>query len=544
MLDLKAMSALYQRARPSNFSELVGQEHVREVLSSAIELGRTSHAYLFSGPRGVGKTTVARLLAMAVNCSAEPAGRPCGECESCLLVRSGSHPDVMELDAASHNSVEDIRELRERTGLASLMGGVRVFILDEAHMLSKAAANALLKTLEEPPPHLLFILATTEPERLPPTILSRCQHFRFRRLTDEQIQGKLERLTSEAGVDAEAAALNLVARSADGGMRDAESLLDRLLVSGEPITLGRTEETLGLPPGEQLAALANALATGDVAALLEEAGQLYRDGFAPRTVASQTARYLRDELHQALAERGTLPLDQESLLLLLHALDDEQERFVRQGDLYALEVALLKALNAATGNVPQPASTATTVDAGLLVAPSTTPPEGRAPAVAKATREPPPQLKVKSPPPKEAPAHGAPQGASTEPEAPAPPPQQHPQVGSAGGERERPKGFSWHAVRSKAGPQLKAFLMPAAAAFDGQTLALTYEDTHEFHYNQLLSRRDELLELLEAEVAAGLRIQVDGPGGRQAFGAPATPGAAIIEADSPSPPAGGGRKKV
>src|SRR5699024_5909079 len=160
---------------------------------------------------------------------------------------------------ASHNSVEDVRELRERVGLASLRGGTRVWVLDEAHMLSKAAANALLKTLEEPPPGLIFILATTEPERLPPTILSRCQQFRFRRLSDDEITGKLEQLCAAADVSAEPAALALVARAADGGMRDAESLLERLLVSGEPITLSGAEEALGLPPREQLHELVQAL---------------------------------------------------------------------------------------------------------------------------------------------------------------------------------------------------------------------------------------------------------------------------------------------
>src|SRR5690606_9665464 len=247
-----------------------------------------------------------------------------------------------ELDAASNNSVDDVRELRERTGLASLRGGTRVWILDEAHMLTKAAANALLKTLEEPPPGLLFILATTEPERLPPTILSRCQHFRFRRLTDDPIQGKLARLCEDADVGAEPEALALVARVADGGMRAAAPRLD---------------ETLGLPPRERMRALAAALAGDDLPGLLEEAAELYRAGFAPRTVAEQLARGLRDALHEQLEGRPSLGLSEAALLRLLHALDEEQERFVRYDDLYSLEVALIKARNALTGNVPAPAGT-------------------------------------------------------------------------------------------------------------------------------------------------------------------------------------------
>src|SRR5690625_1014431 len=213
------MTAISQRSRPRTFGAVIGQDHVTDILAAAVRSGRLGHAYLFSGPRGVGKTTSARLLAMAVSCSAT-GERPCGDCGECRLVQSGSHPDVIELDAASNNSVEDIRDLREKAALASMRGGRRVFILDEAHMLSRAAANALLKTLEEPPPHLIFVLATTEPEKLPPTVLSRCQHYRFRRLSDAEIMSKLTALCTEAGAEYEQEALELVARNAEGAMRD------------------------------------------------------------------------------------------------------------------------------------------------------------------------------------------------------------------------------------------------------------------------------------------------------------------------------------
>ena len=349
------MPALYQRARPVRFEQVVGQEHVIEVLATAVRVGRIGHAYLLSGPRGVGKTTTARLLAMAANCEAEEAAqRPCGECESCQLVQSGAHPDVTELDAASNNSVEDVRDLREKVGLAGLRGGMRVWILDEAHMLSRAASNALLKTLEEPPPGLVFILATTEPEKLPPTILSRCQHFRFRRLSDEEIEGKLTSLCRAAEVDFDADALRLVARVADGGMRDAESMLERLLVREGGITEDAAEEALGLPPQTRLQDMATALALADLDALLREADALYRAGFSPRTLAEQLGRALRDALVGSVRGEGfRVALDDAALMRAIQALDDDMERFVRHNDLYALEVALIKALNAARGDLPR-----------------------------------------------------------------------------------------------------------------------------------------------------------------------------------------------
>ena len=493
------MTAIYQQARPYTFEGVVGQEHVKSVLVAALSKGRVGHAYLFSGPRGVGKTTTARLLAMAVNCEREnPKERPCGECESCRLVRRGNHPDVTELDAASNNSVEDVRDLREKVRLASIRGGRRVWVLDEAHMLSKSASNALLKTLEEPPPGLVFILATTEPEKLPPTILSRCQHFRFRRLSEDEIAGKVARLCEAAGVPAEDEAVRLVARAADGAMRDAESLLERLLTSGEPITRGDAEDALGLPPQERMQVLARHLVNGELASLFELAGSLYRDGFAPRSLSEHLKTTLRDALYSmvGVGDGFTLPIEQKDLLRAIHALDDEDERFVRRDDLFSLEVALIKALNAMNHNVPREA-----------VAPV----EERARAAPASSTEPAlpdfdPTGRGVTAPPTRAPAR------ATAPASPPTPPTTPPPTAVAAPGGDEPPKINWHSVLTKASAQLKAFMMPAQAEVDGYDIYLRFPDTHKFHFEQLKKRQDELGALTAQVVGDGATVHIVGPG--------------------------------
>ena len=493
------MTAIYQQARPITFGGVVGQEHVKSVLVAALSKGRIGHAYLFSGPRGVGKTTMARLLAMAVNCERpDPKERPCGECESCLLVRRGNHPDVTELDAASNNSVEDIRDLREKVRLASIRGGRRVWVLDEAHMLSKSASNALLKTLEEPPPGLVFILATTEPEKLPPTILSRCQHFRFRRLSEDEIAGKVARLCEAAGVPAEDEAVRLVARAADGAMRDAESLLERLLTSGEPITRGDAEDALGLPPKERMQALAEHLVNGDLAALFELAGSLYRDGFAPRSLSEHLKTTLRDALYSmvGVGDGFTLPIEQKDLLRAIHALDDEDERFVRRDDLFSLEVALIKAMNATNHNVPREA-VAPLEERQARAPQRTTEPQSSLPDFDPTGRG------TTPPPPARTPARA--------PASPPNPPSTPPPAATTPGGDEPPK-INWHTVLTKASAQLKAFMMPAQAEVDGYDIYLRFPETHKFHFEQLKKRQDELGALTAQVVGDGAVVHIVGPG--------------------------------
>ena len=238
--------ALYRKWRPQTFSEVSGQEHVLQTLRNAIASGRIAHAYLFSGPRGTGKTTMARLVAKAVNCTnPDLTQRPDNTCPICTAISDGRLLDLIELDAASNRGIDEIRDLRDKINFAPGQARYKVYIIDEVHMLTEPAFNALLKTLEEPPPHAIFVLATTDPQKVPATIVSRCQPFAFRRLTLSEIVSRLQHLVDEEGLHAEPEALSLIARQATGSMRDAVSLLDQLAAGGAEITVERAQAALG-----------------------------------------------------------------------------------------------------------------------------------------------------------------------------------------------------------------------------------------------------------------------------------------------------------
>jgi DNA polymerase-3 subunit gamma/tau len=287
--------ALYRKWRPAEFDEIVGQEHVTTTLRHAIAGGRISHAYLFSGPRGTGKTSAARLLAKAVNClDPDPARRPCNQCVMCQAVNEGRLLDLIEIDAASNTGVDDVRDLRDKIAFSPNEGQYKVYIIDEVHMLSTAAFNALLKTLEEPPPHAIFVLATTESHKVPATVTSRCQCFTFRRLPSSVIVERLQGQCARDGLQVEPAALALIARHATGSLRDAISLLDQLIVAPEePVTLAQAQALLGAAGGETVMALVDAWLEGDAARGLDVIAAAMNDGIDPRQFARQVVEHLR-----------------------------------------------------------------------------------------------------------------------------------------------------------------------------------------------------------------------------------------------------------
>lgn len=274
-----AYMALYRKWRPDNFANLVGQDHVSRTLANAIKSGRIGHAYLFTGPRGTGKTSTAKILAKALNCEQGPTVEPCNQCEACQRINSGNSMDVFEIDAASNRGIEAIRDLRENVKFAPVNGRYKVYIIDEVHMLTSEAFNALLKTLEEPPAHVVFIMATTEVYKVPATIQSRCQRYDFKRITVDDIFNRLKTVVEDMDIKADDDALRMIAVKADGGMRDALSILDQCIaLSEQSLTIDRVQQLLGLVGKEWLDKLVGALQSKDAAAVLTMVDEIIRAG--------------------------------------------------------------------------------------------------------------------------------------------------------------------------------------------------------------------------------------------------------------------------
>ncbi len=355
-----AEQSLYRRHRPQSFADVVGQEHVVRTLSNAIERDRVHHAYLFVGSRGTGKTSMAKILARSLNCVNGPTLTPCGVCDSCVSIAAGSSMDVIEMDAASNRSVDDIRELRERVGYAPPEGIWKVYILDEAHMLTREAWNAFLKTLEEPPPNTVFVLATTEAHKVMPTIVDRCQRFDFGRPSPDEIAIVLRRASEAEGITLDDGAVGAIARAANGSFRDALGTLDQLVAySGNEIATADVLAVLGVADAELLYAATEAIAAGDGAAALRVSAEISSSGHDPARFATDLVAHLRQLL--VIATLGEIP---DHFLIVA----EHQSRVAEQAERLG-EVALLRAideLSAAIAAIREGDEARMTVELALL----------------------------------------------------------------------------------------------------------------------------------------------------------------------------------
>src|SRR5579863_5696442 len=367
---------LARKYRPQRFADVAGQDHVTRTLLNALTQNRIAHGYIFSGHSGIGKTTIARILAQALNCLREigspdrPTPEPCSTCDSCVEIRQGNAVDVIEIDAATNRGIDEIRELRDAARYAPARDRFKIYILDEAHQITEAAFNALLKTLEEPPAHVIFMMATTEPENIPQTIRSRCQHFSFHAVKFDDILAQLKTIAAQENVAAEEEALALLAEAGDGSMRDALSIMDQAIASapledGRPkLSIEQIRELMGSVPSTVFEKLLEAVAAAETAPLMEQLNVLLNAGHSPLSLARQMVRYLRNALmaklggeqtqlleisadERARAARTALLFTEEELTrnlqIVLRTFDDLN---YRQEQRFHLELALLKLIHA------------------------------------------------------------------------------------------------------------------------------------------------------------------------------------------------------
>lgn len=352
---LYSMPALYRQYRPTTFAEIMGQGHITSILTNEIEKGAIAHAYLFQGPRGTGKTTTARVFAKRINCTKAKGSESCGKCASCTAFQEGRALDIIEIDAASNRGIDDIRALRETVSLSPTLGTYKVYIIDEVHQLSGPAFAALLKTLEEPPKHVLFILATTELQKVPATIVSRCQLFRFRRATADEMRERITHLLSEEKREADDSLISFIIARSDGCYRDAESLLGQLLSQKEGIITADDASTLlGIPSSDVIEQFLSALISHNTAEAVNIATRAYTDGFDPEQFLQESIRAAREQVIQAVIT-GSGPIDRLTSIMRAFLVATQDLAYVPE-PLIALELAILTATASTTKRVAAPQS--------------------------------------------------------------------------------------------------------------------------------------------------------------------------------------------
>jgi DNA polymerase-3 subunit gamma/tau len=469
---------LYRKYRSQTFADLVGQEAVTRALQGAIASGRVSHAYLFSGSRGTGKTSSARLLAKALNCQNRPEGsaEPCGECIPCQAIAAGNALDVIEIDAASNRGIDDIRDLREKVRLAPSQGRFKVYIIDEAHMLTAESFNALLKTLEEPPPHVVFVLCTTEAQKIPLTVLGRCQQFPFRRLSEEVIAARLGMIAGREGIGIDIEALSLLARTSEGSMRDAIGYLDQLApLSSGAIDLAEARSLLGLADPLAVATLFDSVLEGRAHDALHALNGLYEGGADLRPLVRGLMERCRDLLVKAIDARDGPGRARLSLALdaLLH-LDGEVRRHAEPRFLVEATLVRLAVPVAAAAPAVAPAAVA---------APVPRAPAPPAPATAPATP---------AEPPAQAPA--AIDAEEMEPAAASP-------IEPAAGTEQ-----AWSRVLEELPVSARGILKQARVDFEGDTVVAVYP--YKGQYDVAVSKEAEVARLVAAHFGPSAKFEI------------------------------------